>query len=117
MEAVGIQLLEVNQVDVDRLASLTGLDAEGLALGEQLVKLLVGFQQIIVVEIALQGGEEFVDVVLGDLVVEFDDLLCQQIPVDDLIRSAFIRLIENVRAPPAIHAVGFPPDSVEPCKE
>ncbi|MWV38388.1 hypothetical protein GRS80_00950 [Natrialba sp. INN-245] len=68
------------------------------------MKVPVALEQVVVLEVAAQRGEELLDVLVGDLVVAFDYLLGQQVPVDDFTVSSIVRFVENPR-PPSVPCV------------
>lgn len=78
------------------------------------MELAVAVHQVVRIEVALQRGDELFDVVLGDGLVECDDLLSEEVPVDDLAAVAFVGFVENLRAVPTVLSVCLPSGAVKP---
>lgn len=81
------------------------------------MELAVAVQQVLVVEVPAERREELLGIVFGDVVVERDNLLFEQVPVDDVLGTAVVGVVEDVRSVTPVLAVGFPADGVEPREE
>lgn len=57
--------------------------------------------------------QERIDIVLGDVVVERDDLLAEDVPADDLAGSTVVLAVKHCRTPLTVLAVGFIVEAVE----
>ena len=94
VEAVVLRVFEVDEVGVDRLRAVVLLvDGVFLARGQDLVKGLVAVKQVVVVEVAAEGVQKPVDVVLGEFVVDVDDGFGEEVPVD------YFRALAGSKAP------------------